>query len=85
MSELSALLFEENIGVVFLVRNRQVSKRIEHLDLKHHFIREYTDISKVTLLKSRRKITLLTLERRISKKLFIKYANEINNSMPTLR
>ncbi len=28
---------------IFLAANKQVSKRMKHIDLKHHFIREFTE------------------------------------------
>ena len=35
------LLFEDSAGAIFLVANKQVSKRTKHsVDLKHHFIPE---------------------------------------------
>ena len=41
--ELPGLLFEDNAGAIFLAGNRQVSKRTKHIDLKHHYIREFTE------------------------------------------
>ena len=41
--DLPGLLFEDNAGAIFLAGNRQVSKRTKHIDLKHHYIREFTE------------------------------------------
>ena len=36
-------MFEDDVGAIFLARNRQVSKRTKHAHLKHHFVREFTE------------------------------------------
>ena len=41
--ELPGHMFEDNAGAMFLSRNRQVSKRTKHIDLKHHFVREFIE------------------------------------------
>lgn len=33
-------MFEDNAGAMLLSSNRQASKRIKHIDLKHYLIRE---------------------------------------------
>ena len=43
LRELPGVLFEDNSGSIFLAQNKQVSKRTKHMDLKHHFIREFTE------------------------------------------
>jgi hypothetical protein len=43
LRELPGILFEDNLGSIFLAQNKQVSKRTKHIDLKHHFIREFTE------------------------------------------
>ena len=43
LSELPGILFEDNAGSIFLAQNQQVSKRTKHIDLKHHFIREFIE------------------------------------------
>ena len=41
--DLPGMLFEDNAGAIFLSANKQVSKRTKHIDLKHHFICEFTE------------------------------------------
>ena len=41
--DLPCMVFEYNAGAIFLARNRQVSKRTNHVDLKHHFIYEFIE------------------------------------------
>ena len=44
LMELPGIMLEDNAGAIFLAANKQVSKRTKHIDLKHHFIREFTEI-----------------------------------------
>jgi hypothetical protein len=37
-----AIIFEDNEGAIFLSGNKQVSQRTKHIDLRYHFIREFT-------------------------------------------
>jgi len=34
------LIYEDNTGAIFLVKNAQVGLRTKHIDIRHHFIRE---------------------------------------------
>ncbi len=36
----SALIYEDNLGAMFLAKNAQVSGRTKHIDVRHHFIRD---------------------------------------------
>jgi hypothetical protein len=35
-----AVIYEDNMGCIYLVRNQQVGARTKHIDVRHHFIRE---------------------------------------------
>lgn len=37
---LPARIKEDNMGAMFLVKNRQVSARTKHIDVRHHFLKE---------------------------------------------
>lgn len=41
------MIFEDNTGAIFLVSNKQVGARTNHIDIRHHFIREQSDIRNV--------------------------------------
>ena len=41
--EKPGLIKEDNTGAIFLVKNRQVSPRTKHIDVRHHFIRDLHD------------------------------------------
>lgn len=34
------IIHEDNTGAMFLVKNRQISARTKHIDVRHHFIRD---------------------------------------------
>ena len=38
-----SIIFEDNIGAIFVAKNRQVGQRTKHIDVRHHFIRELID------------------------------------------
>ena len=39
--KLPGIIFEDNSGVIFLVRNKQVTMRTKHIDVRYHFVREF--------------------------------------------
>ena len=38
---LPGIIFEDNRGTIFLVKNKQVSQRTKHIDVAAHYIREF--------------------------------------------
>jgi hypothetical protein len=38
-----AIIYEDNLGTIFLVKNQQVSVRTKHIDIRHHFMRDLQD------------------------------------------
>jgi len=38
---LPVIFLEDNTGAIFLVKNQQVGARTKHIDVRHHFIREF--------------------------------------------
>jgi hypothetical protein len=34
------IIYEDNVGAIFLVKNKQVSQRTKHIDVRHHYVRE---------------------------------------------
>jgi hypothetical protein len=38
-----AIIYEDNLGTIFLVKNQQVSSRTNHIDIRHHFMRDLQD------------------------------------------
>ena len=37
------MILEDNEGENFLSKNKQVSQRTKHIDLRYHFLREFTE------------------------------------------
>jgi hypothetical protein len=35
-----AIIYEDSLGTIFLVKNQQVSARTKHIDIRHHFMRD---------------------------------------------
>jgi hypothetical protein len=38
-----AIINEDNLGTIFLVKNQQVSSRTQHIDIRNHFMRDLQD------------------------------------------
>ena len=37
---LRAIIYEDNLGAIYLVKNQQVSARTKHIDIRHHYLRD---------------------------------------------
>jgi len=35
-----AIIYEDNLGAIYLTKNQQVSARTKHIDIRHHFLRD---------------------------------------------
>jgi hypothetical protein len=44
-----ALIYEDNLGALFLAKNAQVSGRTKHIDVRHHYIRDLIKDKKLEL------------------------------------
>jgi hypothetical protein len=38
-----AIIYKDNLGTTFLVKNQQVSSRTKHIDIRHHYMRDLPD------------------------------------------
>jgi hypothetical protein len=38
--EMTAIIYEDNLGAIYLTKNQQVSVRTKHIDVRHHFLRD---------------------------------------------
>ena len=88
--DLPGLIGEDNAGAIFLAKNKQVGERTKHIDLKHHFIREFIDDKDRTQQGEIFKIHTLDNTADVGTKnvevqLFKKHEEEIDNGMPKLR
>jgi hypothetical protein len=40
---LTAIIYEDNLGAIYLTKNQQVSSRTKHIDIRHHYMRDLLD------------------------------------------
>ena len=90
LSDLPGYMFEDNAGAVFLAGNRQVSKRTKHIDLKHHFIREFTEekdgCKQGEIFKIESEFNTSDIgTKNLDIKSFKRHAQELDDGMPMLR
>ena len=88
--EIPGILFEDNSGSIFLAQNKQVSKRTKHIDLKHHFIREFTEcqdgIQYGKIYKIESEFNTADIgTKNVEARLFKRHEEEVDNGMPALR
>ena len=89
--DLPGAIGEDNQGAIFLSNNKQVSNRTKHIDLKYHYIREFTEkthdnkqqgiIFKIDTKENTADIGTKNVE----VGLFNRHEFEIDNGMPELR
>ena len=36
----TAIVYEDNLGAIFLLKNQQISQRTKHIDIRHHYLRD---------------------------------------------
>ena len=92
MVDLPGIIYEDNRGTIFLVKNKQVSQRTKHIDVAAHFIREFCSPERGTG-KVRGTIEKIDTKENPSDictkntdvKCFEYHADDINNGFPRLR
>jgi hypothetical protein len=35
-----AIIYEDNLGAIYLLKNQQISPRTKHIDIRHHYMRD---------------------------------------------
>jgi hypothetical protein len=45
----TSIIYEDNLGAIYLVNNMQVSARTKHIDIRHHFMRELQAIGDILI------------------------------------
>lgn len=81
-----AIIFCDNSGAIFLTENLSVNKRTKHIDIKHHFIREFVrdGLAKIYKIESKECVADIgTKNQEVC--LFIKHEVEIEDGFPNLR
>jgi len=36
----TAIIYEDNLGAIYLLKNQQISPRTKHIDIRHHYMRD---------------------------------------------
>jgi hypothetical protein len=45
----TAILYEDNLGAIYLLKNQQISPRTKHIDIRHHFMRNLYEEKKIDI------------------------------------
>jgi hypothetical protein len=45
----TAIIYEDNLGAIYLTKNQQVSARTKHIDIRHHFLRDLLNDKKIDI------------------------------------
>ena len=74
-----SIVFEDNIGAIFLAKNRQVGQRTKHIDIRAHFIRKMVEqkILEVNFTKSENNYADI-LTKNVNQELFKKHSDQID-------
>jgi hypothetical protein len=46
---LPAIIYEDNLGAIYLTKNQQVSTRTKHIDIRHHFLRDLVQDKRIEI------------------------------------
>ena len=77
-----SIIFEDNLGAIYLTKNSQISQRTKHIDVRHHFIRSMIEnkVLDVKFVKSRSN-TSDVMTKNVAEDLFLKHEKSINGGM----
>jgi hypothetical protein len=76
----TAVIYEDNLGAIYLVKNQQVSSRTKHIDVRHHYLRDLHN-DKVIEVRFKRSEdnSADIMTKNTSKELFEKHTTAIRN------
>jgi hypothetical protein len=43
----TAIIYEDNLGAIFLLKNQQISQRTKHIDIRHHYMRNLMEDKRI--------------------------------------
>ena len=77
-----SIMFEDNLGAIYLTKNSQISQRTKHIDVRHHFVRSMIEnkILDVKFVKSRLNASDI-MTKNVVEELFLKHEKSINGGM----
>ena len=75
----SSIIYKDNLGAIYLMKNPQIGQRIKHIDLRHHFIRNSIDNKKIEVhyVKSENNLADI-LTKNVKEEIFDKHMKTIN-------
>ena len=75
-----SVIFEDNLGAIYLTKNSQISQRTKHIDVRHHFIRGLINnkVLDIKFVKSRMNTSDI-MTKNVKEDLFLKHEKSINN------
>ena len=77
-----SIIFEDNLGAIYLTRNSQISQRTKHIDVQHHFIRSMIEnrVVDMKFVQSKNN-TSDVMTKNLAEDLFLKHKKSINGGM----
>ena len=77
-----SVIFEDNLGAIYLTKNSQISQRTKHIDVRHHFVRSMIEkkVLDVKFVKSRLNASDI-MTKNVVEELFLKHEKSINGGM----
>ena len=74
-----SVIFEDNLGAIYLTKNSQISQRTKHIDVRHHFIRGLIDnkVLDIKFVKSRMNASDI-MTKNVKEDLFLKHQKSID-------
>ena len=74
-----SIIYEDNVGAIFLAQNRQVGQRTKHIDVRDHFIRGLIEAKQIKIVFTRSEDNYADiLTKNVNQELFKKHANDID-------
>ena len=77
-----SVIFEDNLGAIYLTKNSQISQRTKHIDVLHHFVRSMIENKTLDMkfVKSRLNASDI-MTKNVTEDLFLKHQKSINGGM----
>ena len=74
-----SIMYKDNLGTIYLMKNPQISQRTKHIDVRHHFIRELIKDKKIKVryVKSENNLAVI-LTKNMKEEIFEKHMKTIN-------
>jgi hypothetical protein len=79
-------IFEDNAGCIKLSKNPIILSRSKHIDIRHHFIRDYVELGTIKVVhKAGTEVTADALTKGLSREVFQKHTKSMNVGVLGLR